>query len=440
MKMISLIKSLISSRKKFLFLIFISIFFTCMLFNYAYVTAFDYLDQRNYMSEHNYDNTMASVTLHSKNPFTDQYIDKVLSMCELGGVKWDYSLQSCGLLKGDADVNGKKEYNALLSDPFALESLDSGYYLMNYSREYSEFIDVELSGEKPDVNKSYNGKVPVIASFRSSYKIGDEATFNYCGTPITVLVVGKYANAYFDNTFAHDSYKYLFTDREILYKFELEQRPEKLPSLSENTNQNVTEIVGEDGSTQTIVNGEDNDILLSKYTQKIFIQVPENMSSSDVVSRVKYLKMITNDEVSASENPMIKDANYLDLANPYTLKSLPIFAMIFLIGTIGTAANSFLNFDSRKKTMAVFFVCGARKKTLNAMVIITESLVMLPAVAVAMLISYLVQSFTLIELVSLQSAQITAIYIVALTAIITIAQLITLNYGKNLDVLRRLEN
>ncbi len=71
--------------------------------------------------------------------------------------------------------------------------------LLGYSTEYSEYLDIGLSGERPDKSKNYGGKIPVIANYTSRCNIGDTIKYK-CGkglpsfllsadTPITISVV-----------------------------------------------------------------------------------------------------------------------------------------------------------------------------------------------------------------------------------------------------------
>lgn len=77
--------------------------------------------------------------------------------------------------------------------------------LLGYSTEYSEYLDIGLSGERPDKSKDYGGKIPVIASYTSRYNIGDTIKYK-CGKGITeLLVVGKYTDNYLDSVILYNA-------------------------------------------------------------------------------------------------------------------------------------------------------------------------------------------------------------------------------------------
>ena len=77
--------------------------------------------------------------------------------------------------------------------------------LLGYSTEYSEYLDIGLSGERPDKSKDYGGKIPVIASYTSRCNIGDTTKYK-CGKGITgCAFVGKYTDNYLDSVILYNA-------------------------------------------------------------------------------------------------------------------------------------------------------------------------------------------------------------------------------------------
>ncbi|EKC54069.1 hypothetical protein OBE_12275, partial [human gut metagenome] len=65
------------------------------------------------------------------------------------------------------------EINNMDDDTFYRFYNDINGTLLGYSTEYSEYLDIGLSGERPDKSKDYGGKIPVIANYTSRCNIGD---------------------------------------------------------------------------------------------------------------------------------------------------------------------------------------------------------------------------------------------------------------------------
>ena len=106
---------------------------------------------------------------------------------------------------------------------------------LGYSTEYSEYLDIGLSGERPDKSKDYGGKIPVIASYTSRCNIGD--TIKYKVGKLPSLLSADTPDNYLSSVilYNHDTESLgtpFYTDADILYNSRLATAPENQEDYS----------------------------------------------------------------------------------------------------------------------------------------------------------------------------------------------------------------
>lgn len=221
MKLLSLALSLLRSKKRSFILMMICIIFSTLLFNFAITVSLDYLAEKAYITSNRYDKKILHGTLSSKAPITDE---KIVSEFKKYGINCRverYHETTLELFSVNSRITDN-EINNMDDDTFYRFYKDINGTLLGYSTEYSEYLDIGLSGERPDKSKDYGGKIPVIASYTSRCNIGDTIKYK-CGKGITeLLVVGRYTDNYLSSVilYNHDTESLgttFYTDADILY-------------------------------------------------------------------------------------------------------------------------------------------------------------------------------------------------------------------------------
>lgn len=425
MKLIYLINSLIAARKRTAVLTMISVFFITVLFNYFFAASYDYITFRDYISRGDYENRMAVFQIQSDAPITDEAIQKLLTPAGFEN-SWEYSLaQTPGLLKANAPISSTEQYYDHAGQ-MTSERLESDDALIEYTREFSEMLETSYAGELPDINKDYGGKIPMIASFGSPYNIGDTMEYNFRGTLISVIITAKYTD---DNLsrFAESNNRsglraggsWLFADREIMYKYGAQQPPDKQESF-----------VGRNDSEES---GQ-------HYRVQIYI-IGDKLPFAEFFDRVTIADQSGDDIYSITEvGSAMPSVSKLDSDNRLIICSLPLFVIIFLIGSIGAAANGFLNLDSRRKSLAVLKLCGMKRKSLIPVAFACETAVTAAAAAAALIFSAVLGIFLQTDIISPLGALVSSLYIVTLSVVMTAVQIISVERDNSLEVIRRYEN
>ena len=173
------------------------------------------------------------------------------------------------------------------------------------------------------------------------------------------------------------------------------------------------------------------------YNQMIYVTA-ENMpyvEFADSLSKLKGDEYYTVTEIGGA----IPYVGALDNDNTLIINSLPLFVLIFLIGSVGAAANGFLNLDSRKKAMAVFDICGMRTNIAVLLIFGCEAMVTLTATAAAVITAALLQLILPVTLISPLGGIISSGYIVLLSLIMAAVQTISIEHNDSLDVIRSSE-
>ena len=236
MKLLSLALSLLRSKKHSFILMMICIIFSTLLFNFAITASSDYLAEKAYITSNRYDKKILHGTLSSKAPITDE---KIVSQFAKYGINCRverYHETTLELFSVNSRITDN-EINNMDDDTFYRFYNDINGTLLGYSTEYSEYLDIGLSGERPDKSKDYGGKIPVIANYTSRCNIGDTIKYK-CGKGITeLLVVGKYTDNYLDSVILYNADTAslgttFYTDADILYNSGLATAPENQEDYS----------------------------------------------------------------------------------------------------------------------------------------------------------------------------------------------------------------
>ena len=407
-----------------------------LLFNYFFAASYDYISLRQYLLRGDYENKLAAVLISSNLPLTDEAINALLAPVGFDN-SWEYALSAkAGLLSPDAPIHNIEEYDEyeyermISFDPFTGESTGADYSadhtLVTYTREPSELFETSYTGQLPDINTDTGGmgdSIPVAASFNSPLNIGDTAQYNYRGKQISVTVTAKYTDDYL-SIFAESNGRaglephgsWLLTDREIMYKYGVEPRPEEQEPY-------------------TVPEGRED---MGEYYNQMIYVTAENMpyvEFADSLSKLKGDEYYTVTEIGGA----IPYVGALDNDNTLIINSLPLFVLIFLIGSVGAAANGFLNLDSRKKAMAVFDICGMRTNIAVLLIFGCEAMVTLTATAAAVITAALLQLILPVTLISPLGGIISSGYIVLLSLIMAAVQTISIEHNDSLDVIRSSE-
>lgn len=422
MKLLSLALSLLRAKKRNFILMMICIIFSTLLFNFAITASSDYLTEKAYMTSHRYDKKILHGTLSSNAPITDE---KIASQFEKYGINCRVERYHETILELFS-VNSRitdNEINNMDDDTFYRFYNDINGTLLGYSTEYSEYLDIGLSGERPDKSKNYGGKIPVIASYTSRCNIGDTIKYK-CGKGITeLIVVGKYTDNYLDGVILYNADTEslgttFYTDADILYNSGLATAPENQKDYS----------------------GESED---KRYYQYVIILKNNNTSLAETEARIIDGLNANSDDAKGDLYMNIRypaDPDLLYRDNMLLIQLMPVFIMIAIVGTLGVIANILLNAEKRTKAMAVFRLCGGKIRSVIILELVCDTAVTVISVLAATLILLAINSIFAIEIINAQSGLFTAVYLIAISVIVSIAGSVTLVRNNMLETIRRYEN
>lgn len=422
MKLLSLALSLLRAKKRSFILMMICIIFSTLLFNFAITASSDYLTEKAYITSHRYDKKILHGTLSSKAPITDE---KIASQFEKYGINCRverYYETTLELFSVNSRITDN-EINNMDDNTFYRFLYDINGSLLGYSTEYSEYLDIGLSGERPDKSKDYGGKIPVIASYTSRCNIGDTIKYK-CGKGITeLLVVGKYADNYLNSVILYNADTQslgttFYTDADILYNSGLATAPVNQEDYS----------------------GESED---KRYYQYVIILKNNNTSLAETEARIIDGLDANSDDAKGDlyiniRYPADPDLLYRD--NMLLIQLMPVFIMIAVVGTLGVIANILLNAEKRTKAMAVFRLCGGKTRSVIILELVCDTAVTVISVLAATLILLAINGIFSIEVINVQSGLFTAVYLIAISVIVSIAGSVTLVRSNMLETIRRYEN
>ena len=422
MKLLSLALSLLRAKKRSFILMMICIIFSTLLFNFAITASSDYLTEKAYITSHRYDKKILHGTLSSKAPITDE---KIVSEFEKYGINCRverYHETTLELFSVNSRITDN-EINNMDDDTFYRFLYDINGTLLGYSTEYSEYLDIGLSGERPDKSKNYGDKIPVIASYTSRCNIGDTIKYK-CGKGITeLIVVGKYTDNYLDGVILYNADTEslgttFYTDADILYNSGLATAPENQKDYS----------------------GESED---KRYYQYVIILKNNNTSLAETEARIIDGLNANSDDAKGDLYMNIRypaDPDLLYRDNMLLIQLMPVFIMIAIVGTLGVIANILLNAEKRTKAMAVFRLCGGKIRSVIILELVCDTAVTVISVLAATLILLAINSIFAIEIINAQSGLFTAGYLIAMSVIVSIAGSVTLVRNNMLETIRRYEN
>lgn len=422
MKLLSLALSLLRAKKRNFILMMICIIFSTLLFNFAITASSDYLTEKAYMTSHRYDKKILHGTLSSNAPITDE---KIASQFEKYGINCRVERYHETILELFS-VNSRitdNEINNMDDDTFYRFYNDINGTLLGYSTEYSEYLDIGLSGERPDKSKNYGDKIPVIASYTSRCNIGDTIKYK-CEKGITeLIVVGKYTDNYLDGVILYNADTEslgttFYTDADILYNSGLATAPENQKDYS----------------------GESED---KRYYQYVIILKNNNTSLAETEARIIDGLNANSDDAKGDLYMNIRypaDPDLLYRDNMLLIQLMPVFIMIAIVGTLGVIANILLNAEKRTKAMAVFRLCGGKIRSVIILELVCDTAVTVISVLAATLILLAINSIFAIEIINAQSGLFTAVYLIAISVIVSIAGSVTLVRNNMLETIRRYEN
>lgn len=422
MKLLSLAFSLLKSKKRNFILMMICIVFSTLLFNFAFTASSDYLAEKAYMTSHRYDKKILHGTLSSTAPITDEKIASLFKMYGIDCRVERYYETTLELFSANSRITDN-EINNMDDDTFYRFWDDINGSLLGYSNEYSEYLDIGLSGERPDKTKDYGGKIPVIASFTSRCNIGDTIKYK-CGQGITeLLVVGKYTDNYLDSVILYNADTQslgtvFYTDADILYNSGLATTPENQEDYS----------------------GENGD---KRYYQYVILLKNDNTSLAEIEARIIDGLDANSDDVKGDMYMNIRypaDPDLLYRDNMLLIQLMPVFIMIAIVGTLGVIANILLNSEKRIKPIAIFRLCGAKIRHVLILELICDISVTVISVVTATLILIVTNCIFSVEIINLQSGLFTAVYLIAISAIVSIVGSVTLVRSNILETIRRYEN
>lgn len=400
----------------------ICIIFSTLLFNFAITASSDYLAEKAYMTSHRYDKKILHGTLSSKAPITDE---KIVSEFKKYGINCRverYHETTLELYSEKSSITDS-EINNMDDDTFYRFYNDINGTLLGYSTEYSEYLDIGLSGERPDKSKDYGGKIPVIASYTSRCNIGDTIKYK-CGKGITeLLVVGKYTDNYLDSVILYNADTEslgttFYTDADILYNSGLATAPENQEDYS----------------------GESED---KRYYQYVIILKNGNTSLAETEARIIDGLNANSDDAKGDMYMNIRypaDPDLLYRDNMLLIQLMPVFIMIAIVGTLGVIANILLNAEKRTKAMAVFRLCGCKTRSVIILELVCDTAVTVISVLAATLILLAINHIFAIEIINAQSGLFTAVYLIAISVIVSVAGSVTLIRSNMLETIRRYEN
>ncbi len=422
MKLLSLAFSLLKLKKRNFILMMICIIFSTLLFNFAFTASSGYLAEKSYLTSHRYDKKILHGTLSSTAPITDEKIASQFKMYGIDCRVERYYETTLELFSANSRITDN-EINNMDEDTFYRFLYDINGSLLGYSTEYSEYLDIGLSGERPDKTKDYGGKIPVIANCLARCNIGDTVKYK-CGQGITeLLVVGKYTDNYLDSMILYNTDTASFgttfyTDADILYSSGLATAPE----------------YQEDHS------GENRD---NRYHQYVILLKNNNTSLAEIEARIIDGLGANSDDAKGDLYMNIRypaDPDLLYRDNMLLIQLMPVFIMIAIVGTLGVIANILLSAEKRTKAMAVFRLCGGKTRSMLALELICDTSVTVISVLAATLILLAINGIFSIEVINVQSGLFTAVYLIAISAIVSIVGSVTLIRSNTLETIRRYEN
>lgn len=422
MKLLSLAFSLLKSKKRNFILMMICIVFSTLLFNFAFTASSDYLAEKAYMTSHRYDKKILHGTLSSTAPITDEKITTQFAKYGINCRVERYHETALELYSEKSSITDS-EINNMDDDTFYRFYNDINGTLLGYSNEYSEYLDIGLSGERPDKTKDYGGKIPVIASYTSRCNIGDTIKYK-CGKGITeLLVVGRYTDNYLDSVILYNADTQslgstFYTDADILYNSGLATAPENQEDYS----------------------GKSED---KRYYQYVILLKNDNTSLAEIEARIIDGLDANSDDGKGDMYMNIRypaDPDLLYRDNMLLIQLMPVFIMIAIVGTLGVIANILLNSEKRIKPIAIFRLCGAKIRHVLILELICDISVTVISVVTATLILIVTNCIFSVEIINLQSGLFTAVYLIAISAIVSIVGSVTLIRSNILETIRRYEN
>ena len=408
MKILSLIRSVLLSRKRN------CIIFTTLLFNLMIAISSDYINGVNYISKNRYDRTAIVTHTTSLKPLSAQRISDELKR---QGIKCRMEILNINnSLMYSEQSRISDEYIKLLTYNLHPDNLSlytryekDSFNVSGYTTELSEYLDVELEGEKPDINKDYGGKIPVIVQSVSDKEIGDTVKGRAAQGKFELLVVGKYKS--------NEVWDLLLSPGDLLY------------NSSYFTDYRILEKSGcytPDNRDFTEKQYETDDMFYAELESRI----RNTWSAND---KQKGDIIFGNPLFGVDKDTFSRD--YISL-----LQLFPAFIAIAVVGSIGIVANGFLNAESRIKAAAVFRSCGANTSKIAIINTVCELVVMLFSTIVSFIILLIIKLISGLNIINADSILFTALYLLILTVLISIIGNITLLKSKMLDVIRRYEN
>lgn len=431
MKILSLIRSVLLSRKRNCIMISLCFIFTTLLFNLMIAISSDYISGIIYISKNRYDRTAVTASAVSLKPLSQQRISDELKKqginCRMEILNLKHALlfsEQCRITDDDIrsltyDHNDDNDYLYYKYDNDILG-------LNGYTTELSEFLDVELEGEKPDINKDYGGKIPVIAYPGWDKEIGDTVKAKAAQGKVELLIVGKYKSwQLWDLMLSpgglHEVNSYM-TDYRILDK---------------------SGYCVPDDQDYTEKQYENDDNYLNEHSCQIVLLKTDDMFYAEFESRL-INTLIDNDKKNGNVKIAIPeygvDADTFSRNYRELMQFFPSFIAIAVVGSLGIVANGFLNAESRIKAAAVFRSCGANTSKITIINTVCELVVMLFSTIVSFIILLVIKLIFGLNIINADSILFTAFYLLILTVLISIIGNITLLKSKMLDVIRRYEN
>ncbi len=431
MKILSLIRSVLLSRKRNCIMISLCFIFTTLLFNLMIAISSDYISGINYISKNRYDRTAIITRVGSLKPLSEQRISDELKKqgvnCRMEIIDLNRSIlfsEQCRITDDDIkqltyDLSPDNQY---IYYKYAEDALS----ISGYTTELSEFLDVELEGEKPDINKDYGGKIPVIAYPGSDEEIGDTVKARAAQGKVELLIVGKYKSwqlwdLLLSPGVLHDNNSYA-TDYRILDKSGYCVPHDQ--DYTEKQYQNDNNYFHEHNCN--VVLFKTDDMFYAEFESRIRNTLSANDEKKGDILFGNPLYGVNKDTFSR---------DYLEL-----LQLFPAFIAIAIVGSLGIVANGFLNAESRIKAAAVFRSCGAGTGKIAIINTVCELIIMLFSAFIAFIILLIIKLAFGLNVINADSILFTALYLLILTVLISIIGNITLLKSKMLDVIRRYEN
>ena len=369
MKALSIIRSLLSVKKKFSIIMTINFTLVVFLFNFIVSTLSSYLTDLNYVNKNNYAHIFPTCKISSSMPLTDDFINSLFSESE-HEIKWEYAdkFYATGLFEEGKRYHftGNPDNDALVMIQAARNEKGN---IQGYSREYSEYLDTRLSGESPDITKDYDGRIPVIASFNSSFDIGDTAVYSNGTKDFTLIVTGKYTD---DNitryifTAGVDKSKELFyTDADILIRNGLVESYEDKP---------VKTLEEEPYGAYIKIDNFDN---LYFHHLKLEIRMISDKAE--------------NTRLSLIEGFETESAGSVNARYQMTVFMIPLMIFLVLLGILGYISNGFIGASDKGRYIAVYKLCGVKSVSMVLIIFVCTLLRIVVATVTGIMSSIVVE-------------------------------------------------